>query len=203
MKRQIAALALGAAALLSGACASNSEQSESTTTQPAEDPGPTYSPEDMKLVDVPVSRPAPGVKVDAASLPQDFANYAAAPGLSPEQQDCVNGAIKTAVDQDPSLAKTPGKVASVGGKAVTVCDAATVVTEPMLQGLSSSEGDPQTVKLTEQQSACLKNAFATNKDATWRVVAGMMSLNVEALKESFVPFDSTCGVKLSDAVAPS
>jgi hypothetical protein len=196
MKRKIAALALGAALVLTGACSKGEPEA---TSDAGTDTGTTYAPEDLQLVDVPVSKPAPGTKVDAAALPAEVSNFAAVPGISPDQQTCINGAMKQAIDADPTLAKTPGKVASLGGGAVAVCDAGAVFTEPLLQGLATGEAGGK-VQLTPQQSTCLKDAFAADKASTGKLISGSMTLNATVIQEALAPFEAKCGVKLNDAL---
>ena len=189
MNRKIVALALGAALVITGACSSD-EPPAATSEEP---PPTTYSPEDLKLVDIPVQKPAPGTKVDASQLPPELSNFAQVTGLTPDQQGCVNGAMKQAVDSDPSIPKAPGKTASLGGAAMAVCDVGTVFTDQLLQGLTGSDSD---TKITPAQSNCLKAEFAANPQATGRVISGAMTMNAEVIQQTLAPFESKCGVEL-------
>src|SRR6266545_639229 len=148
MNRKIVALALGAVVVLAGACSSSEPPAAS------DEPGTTL---DMNLVDVPVSKPPANVKVEKAQIPPELAeNFGEVTGLTPDQQTCVNGAIKQAVEKDPSLATTPGKRYSLGGAALAVCDSGSVFTDQLLEGVAGEGSD---VKPTPQQTQCLKDAF--------------------------------------------
>jgi hypothetical protein len=199
MNRKIAALVLGAVLVLAGACGNKSEPE---AAPPPEDSGTAPAPEDFQLVEVPVNKPAPDVKVDAAAVPQELQMFTTVPGLTPDQQTCINGAIKGTVDADPSVPKTPGKVAYLGGKAVTICDGATVFTDPLIEQLSG--GDPETkVKLTPEQATCLRQAFAADKDATAKVISSTISLSTTTITDALQPFEAKCNVKLTEAFGGS
>jgi hypothetical protein len=197
MNRKIAALALGAVIVLTGACGKN--EPEATTDSVPEETAPAYKPEDMELVDVPVSKPPADLKVDAAALPTELQGFTTVQGLSEAQQTCINGAMKQAVDADPSLPSTPGKVASLGGGAVAVCDGGAVFTDQILEGLATNE----TVKLTAAQNTCLKQEFATDKEHTAKFISASMTLNPTAIQDALAPFETKCGVKISQGIAPS
>jgi hypothetical protein len=205
MNRKIAALAVVAAALLLGACGS-SEPSASNTSEPPPEPTTTWAPQDLVLVPVQVTKPAPGApKVDPAALPEDLSNFTAVPGLTETSQDCLNGAMKAAVDADPSLAKTPGKRASLSGQAITVCDGSSVFTDPLVDNAAGGGETSPGVQLTPQQAACYKQAFATDKEGTAKVISQSMligmtaDMNLEGIKQALAPFEAKCGANLSDS----
>jgi hypothetical protein len=210
MNRKIAALALVAATMLLGACGGNEPQpSASDQSVPPEEPTTTWAPQDLALVDVAVQKPPPGApKVEPTAIPEELSNFSSVPGLSEQQQDCLNGALKQAVDTDPSLTKTPGKRASLSGTAITVCDGSNVFTDPLVDGLAGGESNSK-ITLTPQQSQCFKQAFATDKQGTSKVIAASMiigsspDMNVDGIKQALAPFEAKCGAKLSDALAPN
>ena len=204
MNRKIAALALVAVAAL-GACGSNEPEAAPTESTVPYAPTTTWAPQDLALVDVTVTKPAPGSpKVDPSVLPEEVANFTAIPGLAPEQQDCLNSALKQAIDKDPSMAKTPGKRASLSGTAITVCGGSALFTDPLVDGVTSNES-ASTVKLTPEQATCYKSAFATDTANTAKVIGASMvmgttpDVNVNAIKDALAPFDAKCKAKLSDA----
>jgi hypothetical protein len=204
MNRKIAAVVLAAAVVLVGGCSGNSDSATTTAVPTEESPVTTYAPQDLALADIPVARPPAGTKVEASALPEELQNFTAVPGLSPDQQGCINGAIKGAVDQDASVSKTPGKVASVGSKAVAVCDGGFAFTDQLVDGLAQGATNGS-FTLTPEQSACLKQAFNADKDATAKIIGTTMVMqpsggDMSPLKAALAPFDSKCGVKISDAL---
>lgn len=203
MKRKIAALTLGAAIVLAGACASSEPESGATdTTSSAADASTTtVTPADMKLVDVPVEKPTPGVKVSKDALPAELSNFAEVAGLSPDQQSCVNGAMKQAVDKDPTLTEAPGKVMSLGGKAIAVCDAGDVFTDSLLQSLTGP-GAEGAAQVTPEQSACLKEAFKDDADATAKFISGALTMSEQNIRDGLAPFEAKCGVTLMQPDTP-
>jgi hypothetical protein len=165
----------------------------------------TYAPQDLALVDIPVTKPPAGTKVEAATLPEELSNFTAVQGLSADQQNCINGAMKQAVDADATVSKTPGKVASVGSKAVAICDGGPAFTDQLVDGLAQGATNGS-FKLTPEQATCLKQAFTADKDATAKVIGNSMIVGQTAaqdmtpLKNALATLDSKCGVKISDAV---
>jgi hypothetical protein len=210
MNRKIAALALVAATVLLGACGGGDDpQSGASDETVPEEPTTTWSAADLALVEVAVAKPAPNApKVDPAAIPAELSNFVGVPGLSEAQQECVNGALKQTLDTDPSLNSTPGKRASLSATAITTCDGAFVFTDPLVEGLASGESDPK-VKITPEQSTCFKQAFASDKKATAKVIASSMvsgsnpEPNIDVIKAALVPFEQKCGVKISDSLDAS
>jgi hypothetical protein len=205
MNRKIAALALVAATMLLGACGSSEPNTATESSLPPEEPTTTWAPQDLALVDVPVAKPAPGApKVEPTALPEELSNFTSVPGLSPEQQDCLTGAMKSALDADPTLNKTPGKRASLSGTAITVCDGSAVFTDPLVDSLASGQSNPS-VTLTPAQATCFKQAFASDKANTAKVIGSSMVMgstadaSVESITSALAPFEAKCGAKISAA----
>jgi hypothetical protein len=210
MNRKIAALALVATTVLLGACGgSEPSSSGSNESLPPEEPTTTWAPQDLALVEVAVAKPAPDApKVEPTALPEEMANYTAVPGLSEQQQNCLNGAMKQALDADPSLAKTPGKQASLSGTAIALCDGSFVFTDPLVEVMASGDSNPN-IKLTPEQATCFKQSFASDKQGTAKVIASTMimgdspDLNVEGIKAALAPFEQKCGAKISEGIVPA
>jgi hypothetical protein len=201
MNRKIAALALAAATVLLGACGGDDQSSDSTEPLPSE-PTTTWSKEDLALVEVNLSKPAPNApKVDPASLPEELATFTAVHGLSEQQQACITGSIKQTLDADPSLKSTPGKQASLSSTAMAQCDGAYVFTDPLVEGVAAGEADPS-VKLTAEQTSCFKQAFASDKQATAKVIAQSIvsshSGEMDGLQQALAPFEQKCGAKIGN-----
>jgi hypothetical protein len=187
MNRKIAALVLGAVFVLAGACSSDEPPAATS-----DDPGTTL---DMNLVDVPVSKPPANAKVEKAQLPPELAdNFGEVTGLTPEQQTCVNGAIKQAVEKDPTLAGTPGKRYSLGGAALAVCDSGSVFTDQLLEGVA---GEGSETKPTPQQTQCLKDAFKADQASTGKLISGAMTMNAAVIQQALAPFEQKCGIDIS------
>jgi hypothetical protein len=197
MNRKIAALALAGAVLLIGACGNDGEPeaTPSTTVAMPEDTTPPLTDEELALVEVEMTKPEPGATVDPTSLPEEVARAAMVPNITEEQQNCVAAAIKQALEKDPTLSETPGKAASVSGKALTVCDASSLITDPLVDGLNAGEADTE-YKITDAEATCLKDAFAADPDATSTAVSAMMAGKPDTVQDALAPFEERCDVNL-------
>jgi hypothetical protein len=153
------------------ACSSSEPQAAPSEESVPEAPTTTYAPQDLELVPVQVAKPAPGTKVDPASLPEDLKAPPIGEITEP-QQECINAAMKQALDADPSLGKTPGKRASLTSNAMAACDATAAFTDPIIEQLKSG-GNPG-VPVNETQAACLKQAFATDKLNTAKLIGNSL-----------------------------
>jgi hypothetical protein len=168
---------------------SNDEQTGAGPPPPA----PAALPQDTKLVDVPVTRPASPKPVDASSLPATARAVADMPALSADEKACANYAIKTTLDADPSIEKTNGKMASLLGNAVVACVAPSTLATIVGGGVDSAGDTP----LPPEQRSCLERAVAEDAKATAQFLGAVLTTDVATIMSSWQTFSRRCGVDVS------
>jgi hypothetical protein len=188
-RRRLAPLALCVLVALTAACAKDDPVArDDAPPPPSSIPG---LPTGGALTPVEVTRSATPSSVDPQLLPDNARKASAMSGLTAEQKMCIDDTIYRTIQGDPSIASDDGKLASVMGSAMALCNgdryAATLV-ESLVTGFG----------LTADQAACVQQKLSADPGATARLLGAVATADLIQVSDAFAPFESSCGFTLAE-----